>query len=64
MTVARQPGDRVIYRPLSTRSPALLGHDGDQPVVVRVADDGRAMLLFADLTLAAAVPAEFTPDAE
>jgi len=55
-----EPGNRVIYRPLPTRSPATLRLDGQQGVVVRVAEDdtGRAMLLFPDLTLLAARPDE------
>lgn len=57
-------GARVIYHPRPTRSPELVNLTGKMPVVVKLADDGtgRAMLLFPDLTLAAAVPDEFTED--
>jgi len=55
-----EPGTRVTYRPLPTRSPATLAHDRQRGVVVRVAEDdtGRAMILFPDLTLLAAIPDE------
>lgn len=51
---------RVTYRPLPTRSPAARRLAGREAVVVKVADDGtgRAMLLFPDLTLLAAIPDE------
>lgn len=53
-------GDRVTYRPLPIRSPAASRLAGHGAVVVKLADDdtGRAMLLFPDLTLLAAVPDE------
>jgi hypothetical protein len=55
-----EPGARIIYRPLPTRSPATLRLDGHHGVVVRVAEDdsGRAMVLFPDLSLIAAIPDE------
>jgi hypothetical protein len=53
----------VVYHPLETRSPALLNLAGRLAAVTKVAADGssRAMLLFGDLSLVAAVPDEFTP---
>jgi hypothetical protein len=53
-------GARVIYRPLGSRSPASQRLSGHLGVVVKVAEDdyGRAMLLFPDLTLLAALPDE------
>jgi hypothetical protein len=61
--VSTEEGARVVYHPLLTRSPALLNLAGRLAAVTKVADDGsgRAMLLFGDLSLVAAVPDEFTP---
>lgn len=58
-----EDGAHVIYTPLSTRSPAMQRLAGRVAAVTKVADDGsgRAMLLFGDLSLVAAVPDEFTP---
>jgi hypothetical protein len=55
-------GGHVTYRPLETRSPAARALAGREAVVVKLADDGtgRAMLLFPDLSLLAAVPIEMT----
>lgn len=58
-----EAGEHVTYRPLPTRSPGLLRQAGHEAVVLRLADDGsgRAMLLFPNLDLIAAVPDEITP---
>lgn len=61
-----EPPVPVTYHPLPTRSPGLRDRVGRDAVVVRVADDdtGRAMLLFPDLALIAAIPDEIAPAGE
>lgn len=52
--------DQVIYRPMPHRSPEALRHDSFLAVVQKVAPDGRAMLIFRDLSMLAALPEEIT----